>query len=131
MYKELLKEHKLSITQKRISILEALDTASEPVTIDDLKKSIGKDIDVSTLYRSLKTLVDVGIIYQTDFREGVSYFEFQKDHHHHITCTECKSRTSIDICIGDNFSRLAQKKGYTVTNHIFELFGLCTNCLKS
>lgn len=132
MYKDLLIKHKLSVTQKRILILKALDDANEPITIDDLKKKIKEPINTSTLYRSLKSLVDVGIIYQTDFRSGVSYFEFQGDHHHHhIICTECKARTSIDMCITENFSDLAEKKGYTITNHIFELFGLCENCSTS
>ena len=132
MYKELLSKHKLSVTQKRILILEALGTAREPITIDDLKKQIIEPINTSTLYRSLKSLVDVGIIYQTDFRSGVSFFEFQGDHHHHhITCTECKARTSIDLCITENFSDLTKKTGYTITNHIFEFFGLCENCSTS
>jgi len=129
MYKELLQKHNLSVTQKRIAILSALDQINEPMTIDILKKNIKGAIDTSTLYRSLKNLVDVGIVYQTDFREGVSYFEFQGDnHHHHITCTNCKSRSSVQVCVEDNFSHAAEKTGYTITNHIFELFGLCKNC---
>lgn len=132
MYTDLLRKHKLSVTQKRIAILEYLHAAKEPITIETLKHNITEAIDTSTLYRSLKVLVDVGLVYQTDFREGVSYFEFQGDHHHHhITCTECKARTSIDLCMSDEISTLADTTGYTITNHIFELFGLCTNCSQS
>jgi len=130
MYKELLKNNNLSITQKRIAILETLDSVCKPMTIEMIKNTITSDIDVSTIYRSLKTLVDAGIIYQTDFRDGASYFEFQKKHHHHITCTDCKATTSIDICVEKELVSITQKTGYTVTNHIFELFGLCKNCVK-
>lgn len=81
------------------------------------------------MYRSLKKLVDAGIVYQTDFRDGVSYFELQGDnHHHHVVCTECKSRKSIDMCVNKNFNKVEKDTGYTITNHIFELFGLCENC---
>lgn len=128
MYKEILQKQKLSVTKSRLSILESLD-GSGPITIDTLKKNIGNNIDVSTLYRSLKVMVDTGIIYQTDFREGVSYFEFQGDHHHHhIVCTECKQREIIDLCFGNQAADVARSKGYTITNHIFELFGLCKKC---
>lgn len=129
MYKDMIKEKGLSVTDKRISILETLDRKGEPMTIEMIKGEINIPMDTSTIYRSLKKLVDHGIIYQTDFRDGMSYFEFQGDkHHHHIVCTECKSRESIDLCVDTDFSHLQKKTGYTITNHIFELFGLCKNC---
>ena len=130
MYIDLLKKHNLSVTQKRIGILNGLHGAG-PVTIDTLKKKMDIDIDTSTLYRSLKIMVDKGLIYQTDFREGVSYFELQgDDHHHHIVCTQCKDRQSIKLCVQNEAADVAKEKGYTLTNHIFELFGLCKKCLK-
>lgn len=131
MYTDILKKHNLSVTQKRISILSALDKSQKPITIETLKKNITGDINLSTIYRSLKSLVDCGVIYQTDFRDGVSYFEFQgSHHHHHVTCTECKSRTTIDFCMNSEFTKIGNSTGYTITNHIFELFGLCKKCIK-
>ena len=129
MYKKIIKNKGLSITNKRLSILETLDLKNAPMTIEMIKKELQVTMDTSTLYRSLKKLVDHGIVYQTDFRDGMSYFEFQgDDHHHHITCTECKSRKSIDTCMAKDFLNVQKKTGYTITNHIFELFGLCKNC---
>lgn len=129
MYKEIIKNKGLSITDKRISILKTLDSSREPMTIEMIKKELEVSMDTSTIYRSLKKLVDHGIIYQTDFRDGVSYFEFQgAEHHHHIICTKCKARKSIDICINTDLNLITKQTGYTITNHIFELFGLCENC---
>lgn len=131
MYKKILQQHNISVTKQRVILLEILDKVQKPITIEEIRLHIKGDINVTTIYRSLKRLVDVGIIYQTDFRDGVSYFEFQGDnHHHHITCVECKSRDHIDICITDESLSIAEKKGYSVTNHIFELFGLCKECSK-
>lgn len=130
MYDQLLKQHKLSITQHRKTILKTLASINYPVTIDELSKKIPTDINQTTLYRSLRALVDVGLIYQTDFHEGVSYYEFQgEDHHHHITCTKCKKRESVNLCFKKGIAGVATKKSFTITNHIFELFGLCKNCL--
>ena len=129
MYTELIKNKGLSVTQKRIALLKGLDVANKPITIEELRAQMTDNMDVSTMYRSLKKLVDAGIVYQTDFRDGVSYFELQGDnHHHHVVCTECKSRKSIDLCVRQNFDAVEKTTGYTVTNHIFELFGLCENC---
>ena len=76
MYTELIKNKGLSVTQKRIALLKGLDVANKPITIEELRAQMTDNMDVSTMYRSLKKLVDAGIVYQTDFRDGVSYFEF-------------------------------------------------------
>jgi len=130
MYEKLLKQHKLSVTQHRKTILKTLAGINHPVTIDELSKKIQTGMNQTTLYRSLRALVDVGLIYQTDFHEGVSYYEFQGEHHHHhITCTKCKNRESVDLCFQKDIAKIADKKSFTITNHIFELFGVCKNCL--
>lgn len=128
-YSSIIKEKGLSVTSKRISLLEALGRINKPITIEELKKHLTTTMDTSTIYRSLRVLVDAGVIYQTDFRDGVSYFEFQGDnHHHHLVCTLCKQRRSIDVCVDSHFPALEKDTGFTITNHIFELFGLCENC---
>ena len=132
MYEKIIKEKGLSLTKKRVDILRTLDINKKPLMIDDIKKKVKIKMDTSTIYRSLKVLVDSGLVYQTDFREGVSYFEFhgENGHHHHIICTTCKKRESIDICMDKAFPSLEKKTGYKITNHIFEIFGLCKTCLK-
>ncbi len=129
MVKNLLKQHKLSVTQQRITILEALMELKKPVTIEQLVQQLPQKIDTSTVYRTLATFVEKGLVYQTDFREGVAYFEFQGDHHHHhITCTSCHERQKLDWCLSKQFPRISSETGYTITNHMFEIFGLCENC---
>lgn len=130
MFSKILKEKKISVTRQRISILDALEKIGKPATIEIIKKTISGKIDRVTLYRSLSLLVDVGIVYQTDFREGVAYFELQQKHHHHIICTSCKSREPISFCMEQYFPELEKKTGHIITNHIFEIFGLCKTCLK-
>ena len=130
MYESMIRESGISMTRNRISLLRSLDMLKKPVTIDFLAKHLDEKMDMSTIYRSLRVLVSAGLIYQTDFQEGVSYYEFQgKNHHHHITCTQCKKRDSIDFCIKESVSALADTKSYHITHHIFELFGVCKNCL--
>ncbi|MCI5051079.1 MAG: transcriptional repressor [Candidatus Pacebacteria bacterium] len=127
--KELLQSKGLSVTKQRLALLETLNKANKPVTIDEISSLLETPMDTSTMYRSIKVLVDHGLVYQTDFREGVSYFEFQGDqHHHHMVCTACKARKRIDVCMSSSFDDLSKKHSFTITNHIFEIFGLCENC---
>ena len=129
MYTAYIKNKGLSVTKNRIELLRSLDALNKPVTIDELRKTLGINMDTSTIYRSLKVLVDHGLVYQTDFREGVSYFEFHGDeHHHHLICTICKGREKINLCLEKKFPAIEKQKDFTITNHIFEIFGLCKNC---
>jgi len=129
MYSDIIKDKGLSVTSKRIALLEVLGSKRQPMTIEMINQSLSVSMDKSTIYRSLKKLVDHGIVYQTDFRDGASYFELQGEHHHHhVVCTECKARQPINICIDKKFHQVEKETGYTITNHMFELFGLCKDC---
>lgn len=131
MFTALLKEKNLSITKQRLAILTSLKNLSKPVTIEMLKDALTETIDTTTLYRSLSLLVDAGIVYQTDFREGVAYYELQGNHHHHhLVCTSCKTKQGYDYCPALPITGVHKETGFTITNHVFEIFGLCKKCTK-
>lgn len=127
--KSLLEKHGLSKTASRIGMLEVLKKEGHPLTIDQIQEKMQKKVSPSTLYRSLKVLVDAGIVYQTDFRDGAAYFEFQGDaHHHHITCTSCKKQEEVPICFESGMMEVQEQSSFTITSHVIEFFGLCENC---
>lgn len=127
--KHLLQKHKLSATSSRIELLESLKQANMPMTIEMIKEAMKQEVSPSTLYRSLKAMVEAGIVYQTDFREGVAYYEYQgTSHHHHVTCTSCKKQQAIPWCFASDISSLSEKTSFTITSHIIEFFGLCNDC---
>lgn len=132
MYKYLIKDKGLSVTNKRIEILKTLDESTEPLTIELLKGRLSISMNTSTIYRSLRVLVDSGLVYQTDFRDGASYFEFHKrgNHHHHIVCTSCREMMTINLCMEEKFSLIEKQTNYKINNHVFEIFGLCKKCLE-
>jgi|AntAceMinimDraft_6_1070360.scaffolds.fasta_scaffold24482_2 Fur family zinc uptake transcriptional regulator/Fur family ferric uptake transcriptional regulator len=128
MFKELLQKHKVHVTDQRIKILDALQKHNKPVTIETLHLELTSSMNKTTLYRSLSSLVAANIVYQTDFREGVAYFELQgAHHHHHLVCTNCKSKQAINYCPSIP-AEIEEKEGFIISNHIFEIFGLCKNC---
>lgn len=131
MFEKLLQQHKVQITQQRITLLKILKEFSRPVTIEEINNKTKNLMNKTTLYRSLEVLVSAGIIYQTDFREGVSYFEFQHDnHHHHMVCTRCKNKEFLDYCPKFPAAKIKTSHGFSITHHIFEIFGLCKKCTK-
>jgi uncharacterized membrane protein len=126
---KILQESKLKITEGRIMILSLLIKNKKPLSIDDIKKE-ATDIDQSTLYRMLSTFVEKGIVYQTDFRNGKAYFEYQESHHHHMVCTECGVVEEVDVCVKKDFNKVEKKlkKFDRIKSHMLEFFGVCKKC---
>lgn len=129
---EQLRARKLKITDGRVAVLRCLMSAHEPMVIETIAHAV-PTLNVVTLYRMLKQFVDCGLVYQTDFRAGKAYFEFQDHHHHHIVCTSCGVQESVEDCVPDAYVQRvahATKKFSTITTHALEFFGICKKCAR-
>lgn len=131
---KILKENNLKITNGHKGVLELLIKEKHPLSIEEIKEKINLKINLTTIYRILEKFVEKGIIYQTNFRDGKSYFEFQDNgnHHHHVTCIKCDFRESIDVCVKSQIKKINFKNSRfsSIDSHILEFFSLCENCKK-
>lgn len=123
----------LRATKPRVAVLSYLASNRLPVGIQDIKKRMGKRIDLVTLYRMMDDFKKAGIVTQLHLGKG-DLFELKGSYdHHHIVCTNCNR---IEDFSDETHEKLAQyivKKSrlFThLTNHSFELFGLCNPCAK-
>jgi Fur family ferric uptake transcriptional regulator len=133
---KLLKAHKLKTTKPRKAILEVLSHSSRPLTLETLheKASSSLPVDPVTVYRTIMTLKEAGLICQSDLGHGHAHYELSLDgHHHHIVCTNCGKTSAVHVCLPSSFSKkiLSKARGFkSVNDHVLELFGLCTACSK-
>lgn len=128
----LLQSRTLRVTDGRLRVLATLIEAAAPLSIDAIASRV-PSINLVTVYRILDRFVECGIIYRTDFRDRKAFFEYQgAHHHHHITCSACHRRESVDICIGDRTRHITShtKHFSDVTGHVLEFFGVCHQCKK-
>ncbi len=125
---------KVRVTDARVNVLSALSEIYKPVSIKELALSVSvKEHDTSTLYRTLDTLVKIGLVHKIATNSGESLYEttIGRHHHHHITCTACGLLEDMDICAPLPSKAILNSKGFaTMTNHSFELFGICKSCAK-
>lgn len=126
----LIREKGLKVTAQRRAILDFLVRSATPLSIEEVRESIGSSANPVTVYRVLEQFVRAGLIYQTDFRNGKAYFEYQKTSHHHIVCTECGVREEVEVCVEIDEERLAASSGTfaVVRSHALEFFGICKHC---
>lgn len=130
--KALLAAHGFKITKQRLEVLSFLIDAHEPCSIELIAHKV-PSVNQVTVYRMLKQFADVGIVYQTDFRSGKAYFEFQEHHHHHVVCTSCGMQEAVNVCIPDAVTAQvarSSKQFAQVVHHALEFFGTCKRCAK-
>ena len=60
--RKILTEHKVSITNPRILVLESLLEVGNPITIDELQSKLKGSVAKSTLYRVLNDLKKINIL---------------------------------------------------------------------
>lgn len=133
--KAILTRFSIKPTDKRIAILTVFQKNNNPVDsqfiLDEVKKS-HPAIDRATVFRTLNTFTEQGLLIKLEFNEGKSRYELSlKDHHHHVICTECGRFVCIEQCNLKEIDREVTKDtGFRINFHRLEFFGVCHDCQK-
>lgn len=129
--------HKL--TQTRQNLLKSMMDFVGPFSAEDLyskgrRGSKSKTCDLVTVYRSLNTFAELGILSRVDFGDGVARYEILSpdgSHHHHIVCTVCRKIEPLTGCGNGSIERQEKslaEAGYSQLSHRLEFFGVCPDC---
>ena len=126
-YEKELRRQGVRITRQRSAILGIIsETEDHPDALEIFRRAVAVDpsISLSTVYRTMKLLGDMGAIHRHAFEGGPSRFEHAADHHDHL----------IDIETGDVIEfksdrieqlqdEIAKSLGYDIVHHRLELYG--------
>ena len=134
--RKILADHKVSITNPRIVVLEALLEIKNPITVDDLLSQLKNKVAKSTLYRVLNDLKEINILHEFSTPDNQTVVELileDHSHHHHLFCSDCGE--IIDVEMGNGFEetlsveikRIERKFNFVIEDHRIELFGKCTD----
>lgn len=88
---------------------------------------------LTTVYRSLESLVSQGLVQAVDLGDGERRYEMVKpgEHHHHLVCDGCRASVHLDSCLVEELEDgIRSKYGFMVKGHILEIFGTCQKCQK-
>jgi Fur family transcriptional regulator, ferric uptake regulator len=127
-----LREAGLRATRQRLTVLDSLRAREDSITAQDLHMELRRDgepIGLTTVYRTLSSLAEAGLL-DTFEREGELAFRLcSVDHHHHLVCESCNKIEEITAEEVERWvSQVAQTRGFTVTGHRADVFGLCAGC---
>jgi Fur family ferric uptake transcriptional regulator len=131
-----LARRELRLTAHRRSVLGALEAADRPLAIDEVVIAAG--VPVSTVYRILAELVDVGVVARVSGAAGGDRHElaeeFSRHHHHHLVCTGCgivvdfEPSRQLERLIEREVAALSDASGFEVSHHLFDMRGRCRAC---
>jgi Fur family ferric uptake transcriptional regulator len=119
-------------TRQRLSVLEGLRERRDAVTAQELHRELlrtGESIGLATVYRTLTALADSGLLDRFE-REGEQAFRrCGDDHHHHLVCETCNRVEEITAEEVERWvAEIADRRGYAVTGHRADIFGVCSDC---
>ena len=141
----LLKESGYRLTMPRRIILDVLSKTSKHLSAEEIYIEAHKvypNIGLTTVYRTLDLLAQMGLILKFDFGDNRARYELasgsdEKGHHHHIVCTGCGKVIDYDDFLDEETELveraekgLSEKFGFRVTNHVIQFYGLCSECQK-
>jgi Fur family transcriptional regulator, ferric uptake regulator len=136
--RDAVRERGLKASSVRESVARAALSRRGHFTVEDLVQDLRggktekKDAHMTTVYRTLPLLVDVGLLQLTLLSKGdEARYEraFEREHHDHLICTECGTVVEFHFEALEVLQRdIADQYGFLLTDHVHELRGLCKSC---
>ena len=122
MVESVLKSNSLKVTKQRIDLLEAIIKLEDNATITNIISNC--NMDKSTIYRILNTLVKHNIIIKDVNYDNIDYYVLKSNHKHYIKCIKCNKKMVLDKCPFDDI----KLNDYEIINHSLKLEGICKEC---
>ncbi len=128
-----LRKNNRKLTRPRQIILDIIAQADRHLTAAEIYRQANArslQIGLTTVYRTLDLLVELGYIQRVHFADGChSYAAIARPHGHHLVCSQCGRAEEFEDCdLEPLMQALRAKTGYTIDLHVLELMGRCPNC---
>jgi Fur family ferric uptake transcriptional regulator len=131
---EILKKNQLSVTDSRRKILGLFFSHAGALSHGDIEKKAGEKFDRVTIYRTLQTFLDKGIIHSIPSPDNTVHYALCKDectsgHHHdnhiHFICNSC----GLTACLEDVIvPAIKLPDGFSASRVDMIVSGTCEKC---
>ena len=86
------KEKKLKLTPQRLAVYQYLKSTTEHPSAETIYKALQPNyptMSLATVYKTLKTLVEIGLVQELNVGEGNFRYDGNCKEHGHIQCIKC------------------------------------------
>ena len=131
------------ITVPRQEILRVLSQTEEHLSAEEIYLRVHKvysSVGLTTVYRTLELLAEMGIVSRFDFGDGKARYELAAGpkgvrHHHHLVCTNCGRVVDYTDFVSEEKDlldktekSLSKRYDFKILNHQIYFYGLCDKC---
>ncbi|NJL49994.1 MAG: transcriptional repressor [Leptolyngbyaceae cyanobacterium SM2_5_2] len=135
--KEILNKEGFRLTSQRQKILELFNAegGEHHLCAEEIHQKLaeqGEKISVSTVYRALHVMVNLGLLQELELAEERKYYELRSPvlhQHHHLVCVHCGEVNEFEDAIITQVSgHETQERGFSLLNSQFTVYGICPRC---
>lgn len=127
-----IRDHGGRVTDQRKAILRVLFDESDHVTAEELVARVNRalpDVHVTTVYRFLDTLEQMGLVAHVHLGHGPAAFHLTTHRHAHVVCEGCGAIDVVGDAMFDRWSQeLEHAAGFRLVDQHFALAGRCRRC---
>lgn len=129
-----LKDHNLSSTSHRKAILEKFLIGNVALSHTDVEQALTEEIDRVTIYRSLNTFVEKGVLHKIIDHDGITKYALCRDdchennhqHNHiHFKCVQCEEIVCLENVTIPN---VKLPSNYIIHEANLLVSGICDQC---
>ena len=126
---ETLEERGYRSTSPRRAVAQVIANQDKHFTAEDLRGQLPL-LGRATIFRSLKLLVETGVLCRVLLEDGDLHYQLShRGHHHHLLCVECGSSQDLLGCdIEELLHQTSSSHGFELSGHWLEVYGRCRAC---
>lgn len=132
-YSRMLRDAGYRVTDQREVILDAVCAGGGHSTLKEiyLRAQLAiPSLDRSSVYRTLKLFVELGLVVSGLNSDGEDIYEIPRpQRHHHLVCRQCGGEDEIAHDLVEGLYTAVQARcGFQATSDHLVIFGLCAAC---
>lgn len=122
------------LTPQRTLVWDVLRSSGSHLDAEEICRAVQAQfphVNISTVYRTLDLLVELGLVRETRLGPNRRFYEVEEEvPHHHLVCEECGAVTHLH---DDDLAGLPQhlRDGWGFSLREVSLFGRCAQCAAS
>jgi Fur family ferric uptake transcriptional regulator len=133
-WQQTLRERGYRLTPQRQLVLEAVTALGHgtPEEICARVRETAGGVNISTVYRTLELLEEIGLVTHTHLGHGAPTYHAASDSEHlHLVCRDCGTVTEVPASVADPLvGAVARDFGFDIDVAHFAIFGRCKECAR-
>ncbi len=129
---ETLRDAGFRLTRQRVTIIDCLADRDDHPSAREIFRGLPRSSprsSLATVYNTLRTLVELGLIREMDFEAVDNRYDTNVGPHINLVCTVCGAITDFDHELPVSPEEIRSRLGFEAVDCRMEYRGVCAYCL--